>query len=475
MEVVTGLTEGVGKVGSTELIANRYQIERRIARGGQASVFLARQVPLDRKVALKVLNPPPGVNAARLETFRERFLLEAKTLATLDHPNIVVVYDYGQIKPEQYYIAMEFVEGQRFGELLKDGPMKPTRLLALGYQVCEALRYAHSLGVVHRDVKNSNILVRVDHQGNEQVKVVDFGIAKLQSGEADLTNSGVLLGSPHFMAPEQARPDPVDHRVDIYAMGVFLYRGLVGQYPFSGQSFRDVIAGHLVREVPRFVDLNPDIVVADGLEQVVRRCLEKKASRRYQSIDDVMADLEPFLDDPIHGTNTLVGQEMGSDFGRRGIRWGLVAALVTPVIFAGLVVLFLAGRWVLDQRATDAEVPELQVMAPDQNPERAPLDRATTAAIGENEQSSSEDAATPENAAVVTPPSPVREVVVETHEDPSPQRRSRIVVSSTPNVQPDPPALPSPPSEPAEQTTNETPDEPSSSGIGNDLRDPWGE
>ena len=280
-----------------DLIANRYRIERRIARGGQASVYLARQVPLDRKVALKVLTPPPGTDAEDVQTFQERFLLEARTLATLDHPNIVTVYDYGPIDSGGFYIAMEFVEGRRFSELLRVGPMAPERALSLIQQVCSALSYAHQRKVIHRDIKNSNVLIRVDHHGNEQVKVVDFGIAKLMEDDASLTMTGVVMGSPHFMAPEQARGATIDHRVDIYAVGVLLYCGLVGRYPFNGESSREIVSAHLSQEIPRFAEANPDLTLSPMLERTVRRCLAKEPDARFQDVDTLLTALTPFLGD----------------------------------------------------------------------------------------------------------------------------------------------------------------------------------
>jgi serine/threonine protein kinase len=146
-----------------DLVDGRYRIEELIARGGQASVWRARQEPLQRSVALKVLTAPPTREGS--EPFRERFLLEAKTLASLNHPNIVIVYDYGRISPGCYYIAMEHVEGVRFSRILRERPIDAARRLRLVSQVCNALRYAHQRGVIHRDVKNANILVRQGRGG----------------------------------------------------------------------------------------------------------------------------------------------------------------------------------------------------------------------------------------------------------------------------------------------------------------------
>ncbi len=277
------------------LIGGKFRIENRIARGGQASVYLARQEPLEREVALKILSPPSfEATAEEREEFEQRFLLEARTLAGLDHPNIVTVYDYGETDDGRYYLAMEYIRGGRFLDLLKSGHLAPDRAVGLALQVAQALRYAHKRGVVHRDVKNSNVLVRTLDNGEEQAKVVDFGLVKLSRTDSGLTQTGMILGSPHFMAPEQATGQGVDHRADIYATGVLLYCGLTGKYPFDGPHATAIITAHVTRDVPVFASLAPDVRVPEGLELVVRRCLEKKPSRRFPSMDALIAALLPY-------------------------------------------------------------------------------------------------------------------------------------------------------------------------------------
>ena len=148
--------------------------------------------------------------------------------------------------------------------------------------------------MVHRDVKNSNVLVRLLDNGEEQAKVVDFGLVKLSKLDSGLTQTGMILGSPHFMAPEQATGQGVDHRADIYATGVLLYCGLTGNYPFDGPHATAIITAHVTRDVPSFASIAPGVRVPDGLEHVVRRCLEKKPGRRYPSMDALIADLLPY-------------------------------------------------------------------------------------------------------------------------------------------------------------------------------------
>lgn len=277
------------------LIGGKFRIENRIARGGQASVYLAKQEPLEREVALKILSPPSfeATDEERV-AFEQRFLLEARTLAALDHPNIVTVYDYGETDDGRYYLAMEYIRGGRFLDLLKEGHLPTGRAVNLTLQVAHALRYAHKRGVVHRDVKNSNVLVRTLDNGEEQAKVVDFGLVKLSKTDSGLTQTGMILGSPHFMAPEQATGQNVDHRADIYATGVLLYCGLTGKYPFDGPHATAIITAHVTRDVPTFGSMAPNVRIPEGLESVVRRCLEKRPARRYPSMDALVAELLPY-------------------------------------------------------------------------------------------------------------------------------------------------------------------------------------
>ena len=286
------------------IIAGRYRIVRQLASGGQAAVFLAKQEPLGRQVALKILMPGTEANEQERLLFQNRFQREARTLAGFDHPNIIVIYDYGPSEEGSFYIAMEYIEGVRFNDLLRSGPLEPMRALRLIMQVCEALRYAHEHKVIHRDIKHSNVLVR-NRNGVEQVKVVDFGIAKMMEDETGLTLTGVVLGSPHFMAPEQARGSTLSHQVDIYAVGVLLYCCLVGRYPFNGDSFHKIVFGHLGKEVPTFQEANPAVQINPNLEAIVRRCLAKEPTQRFPDVDDLLRTLSWFLEEDDEGSLEL--------------------------------------------------------------------------------------------------------------------------------------------------------------------------
>ena len=284
------------------IFAGKYRIERLLARGGMSGVYLATQLPINRSVALKILVPLVE-DADGEASFQERFRLEARTLASLNHPNIVVLYDYGETEDGRFFLAMEFVDGPRLSDVLKEaGRMPLPRAVRVALQCCAALRYAHNRGVVHRDIKLSNIMLWSDHDHNEQVKVVDFGLVKLTETDQRLTSAGMVLGSPHFIAPEQARGQHVDHRADIYAIGVTLFCMLTGKPPFSGATATATILAHLTQPIPSLQSVAPDLDVPPGIEAVIHRCLEKRAEDRYPDMNHLVADLVALSDGSIPGT-----------------------------------------------------------------------------------------------------------------------------------------------------------------------------
>jgi hypothetical protein len=241
-----------------------------IGAGGMGAVYQARQPVLDRFVALKIL--PPG--RAGGINFEERFNREARALARLNHPNIVAVHEFGQVQALHYFI-MEYVDGANLRQLEKAARLSPREALQVIPQICDALQYAHDEGVVHRDIKPENVLV--DRRG--RVKIADFGLAKILGLEADqgrLTAEGQVMGTPHYMAPEQIeRPLKVDHRADIYSLGVVIYEMLTGDLPIG-----------------KFPPPSRKISVDVRLDEVVLRSLENDPARRYQRASEVKSDLE---------------------------------------------------------------------------------------------------------------------------------------------------------------------------------------
>jgi serine/threonine protein kinase len=241
-----------------------------LGQGGMGAVYKARQVKLDRLVALKVL--PPA--AAGGPGFAERFEREARAMARLSHPNIVAVHDFGDAGG-LYYLVMEFVEGANLRQAQAVGTIEPARALPLVAQLCSALQYAHEMGVVHRDVKPENILL--DRRG--QVKVADFGLAKLVGqtrAAARLTGTRQAMGTPHYMAPEQwERPLEVDHRADVYSLGVVFYELLTGELPLG-----------------KFAPPSARAGVDARLDQVVLRAIEKRPEQRYQHMSEMRSAVD---------------------------------------------------------------------------------------------------------------------------------------------------------------------------------------
>ena len=237
-----------------------------IGRGGMGAVYKARQPSLDRLVALKIL--PPGV--AGDTGFAERFTREARALARLSHPNIVAVYDFGQAAGMPFFV-MEYVDGPNLRELERGGKLNPREAMQIIPQICEALQFAHDEGIVHRDIKPENILL--DKKG--RVKIADFGIAKLVGQtavpDAALTGAGDVVGTLNYMAPEQReKPLTVDHRADIFSLGVVFYELLTGELPIG-----------------KFAPPSQVAQVDVRLDEVVVRALEKEPARRYQHVSDL--------------------------------------------------------------------------------------------------------------------------------------------------------------------------------------------
>ena len=257
----------------------RYRIVRKLGAGGMADVYLAEDQELGRQVAIKILNDRHAVD----DSFIERFRREAKNAAGLSHPNIVSIYDRGEAEGT-YYIAMEFLDGRSLKELIVGRGPAPVKI-AIDYsrQILAALAAAHRQGIVHRDIKPHNVIV-----GSEgRLKVTDFGIAR--SGASQMTEVGSIIGTAQYLSPEQARGAQVDQTSDLYSVGVVLYEMLTGQVPFTGDTPLEIAMKHL-SEVPKPPsELRPD--VPHDLDSVVLRALAKDPSERYQSAEEMDADL----------------------------------------------------------------------------------------------------------------------------------------------------------------------------------------
>ena len=303
------------------VLGGRYEVHRRLARGGMAEVFLARDQALDRPVAVKILFPEYATDPA----FVERFRREAQAAANLSHPNIVGVYDWGS-ESGTYYIVMEYVEGQSLAEVIRDaGPLHPRRAAEVIFEVAGALGFAHQRGVVHRDVKPGNVLIST----SGTAKVTDFGIARALSGPADdLTQAGSVMGTATYFSPEQAQGFQVDARSDLYSLGVVLYEILCGRPPFVGDSPVAIAYKHVQEWPPRPSQFVTGVPA--GLESVILKLLAKKPEQRYRSADDLRADLRRFLD----GQTTLAEEELARPAAAPAAAATSAATVVNPAVTA---------------------------------------------------------------------------------------------------------------------------------------------
>jgi eukaryotic-like serine/threonine-protein kinase len=267
------------------LTIDRYRVLEKIGEGGMSEVFEAEHIHLGKKVALKLLRRELASDAQAVERFRR----EARTTSTLGHPNVVHVIDFGHAADGSLYLAMEWLSGETLAARLEEGPLPQDLALEVIEQVCDGLAAAHAAGVVHRDMKPANVFLAHDGRGALVAKVLDFGIAKLAMTDSSLTRTGTFVGTPDYIAPEQALGEEVDGRADVYSVGVMLYQLLTGTVPFSGDTFMAVIHAHTMHRPEPPSQRAPERGIWSELEALVLRCLEKEPSRRFGSIAELGA------------------------------------------------------------------------------------------------------------------------------------------------------------------------------------------
>ncbi len=348
-----------------------YELLAEIARGGMGVVYKARQGKLNRVVALKVNRAGQMASAAEVQ----RFQVEAEAAAKLDHPHIVPVYEVGEASGHQF-IAMAFVEGRSLGERVRAGPLPPREAAQLLRHVADAVAYAHSRGVVHRDLKPGNILM--DASG--QPRVTDFGLAKSADADSSLTQAGQVMGTPNFMPPEQAegKNDEVGPLADVYSLGATLYCLLTGRPPFQAASVIETLKQVVEREPAAPHHLNP--AVDRDLDTVCLKCLQKRPDRRYLSAAALAEDLQRYLD-----RRPILARPVGVV--EKAVRWArrnpLPAASVAVVVTAFLVAFTLvSGSYVQAERAREDEATQRQAAERKEKAERWERYRANMIAAG---------------------------------------------------------------------------------------------
>ena len=335
-------------IGATLL--GRYTILRKIGQGGMGVVYEATHMLIGKRVAVKVLLD----KYARKELIVARLEQEARLASAIGHEHIIDITDFGQTDDGRTFVVMEFLEGESLGEILaSEGPLPEARILAITIQVASALGAAHAKGIVHRDVKPENIFV-LRRKDKDFVKVVDFGISKWlrssDSGDDDsprLTQTGMVLGTPLYMSPEQARGDEeLDHRIDLYALGVIMYELATGRVPFTGANYLSIIAQVLNEEPKRPRAIRPEL--SDEFEAIILKSIDKERARRYQSTDELLVDLNALHDDPTHSTQRarISGPRrlgLGKRSSLRLLAWVAVVAGIVAGVAVTVTVMMKAG------------------------------------------------------------------------------------------------------------------------------------
>ena len=277
-----------------QVIADRYHVLKKLGEGGMGQVYLAEHVKMGRRSAIKVMNPSMVHDPDAVA----RFNREAANASRITHPNVCAIYDFGETPDGLIYLAMEFVEGEPLTDLLaRERTLPLGRAAGIFLQVADALQAAHDLSIVHRDLKPDNIMLARARDGSDVVKVVDFGIAKAVGGDDSqkVTKTGLVVGTPEFMSPEQLSGDPLDGRSDVYSLALVLFKMVTGKLPFEGTTVQDTMVKRLTDDPASLADTRPDLRFPPGLQACLDSALARRPVDRYQSAakfaDDVAAVL----------------------------------------------------------------------------------------------------------------------------------------------------------------------------------------
>ncbi|HXM37978.1 MAG TPA: serine/threonine-protein kinase [Gemmatimonadales bacterium] len=274
-----------------QVVADRYHVVKKLGEGGMGQVYLAEHVKMGRRSAIKVMNPSMVHDPDAVA----RFNREASNASRITHPNVCAIYDFGETPDGLIYLAMEFIEGEPLTDLLeRDGALPVPRAASIFQQTADALQAAHDLGIVHRDLKPDNIMLTRRKGGGDTVKVVDFGIAKAVGGDQpgqQVTKTGLVVGTPEFMSPEQLSGDALDGRSDLYSLALVFYRMLSGKLPFEATTVQETMIKRLTDEPMKLAESRPDVSFPPGLQAVLDTALARSPIDRYQTVAKFAADV----------------------------------------------------------------------------------------------------------------------------------------------------------------------------------------
>lgn len=282
-----------------QVLADRYHVIKKLGEGGMGQVYLAEHVKIGRRSAIKVMNPSMVHDPDAVA----RFNREASNASRISHPNVCAIYDFGETADGLVFLAMEFIEGEPLTDLLERERVLPIgRATSIFLQTAEALQAAHELGIVHRDLKPDNIMLTKGRGGGDAVKVVDFGIAKAIGGDEagqKVTRTGLVMGTPEFMSPEQLSGDKVDGRSDLYSLALVLYQMVSGKLPFEATTLQETMIKRLTEEPAKLMDVRPDLKYPPGLQAVLDSALVRTPAERYQSVAKFAADVAAVTGRPV--------------------------------------------------------------------------------------------------------------------------------------------------------------------------------
>jgi serine/threonine protein kinase len=293
-------------VGS--IVHEKFHIIKKLGEGGMGAVYLAEHVKMGRKMALKVMSPSMHQDADAIA----RFNREAKNASQINHPNVCGIYDFGETPEGMIYLAMEFIEGSSLSGIIeKNGALTPARAASIIHQTADALQVAHDYGIVHRDLKPDNIMIAQARDKSDLVKVVDFGIAKASSSDAQkVTKTGLVVGTPEYMSPEQLSGDKLDGRSDIYSLGLVAFNCLTGKLPFAGNSAQEAMIARLVETPKTLAEVAPEKAWPEELEDVMRKALARDVTERYQNAAQFGRDLSKAVENMPHTMIAEVGTQV---------------------------------------------------------------------------------------------------------------------------------------------------------------------